>query len=465
MKSKRIAVKLVLLMLVLSLVFTGIQPFKSYASELDRETFFKRVSEQIDFIEKNYYIELSESDLLEAMLKGLYGALDRWSGSFTKAEVQSIKDSLDDSFIGVGIVIEKINNYIIVNRVISGSPAEKAGIKKSDTIHVVDGLNVNTLSVDQVSSLIRGPENTTVELKIKKAGEGELINVSIVRESILVKSASHSEVDGVDVITISSFDEQTYDQFLDILKTEEFEHGIIIDLRDNGGGYLHTATNIADELLQRGVTIATAEYRTQSKQVYKSQKVGITDKLVVLINENSASASELFTGALQDNYRARIIGENSYGKGVIQQIYSLPHNQFIKLTTGEYITPSGRRLHGIGIIPEIRIATEHELLKISRNFRPLISDSEFKQGAEDPEIYGIKQRINYCKPESNLELNEVYDKKTESAVNSIKKSIDLYQDGKIDASFKKVLDVLVKQRAGDITRELQMTRAVKELKN
>ncbi len=457
MKNKLFTFVLVLGLGLILPIFNGV-----YSDGIDRDEFFRELSEQIDFIRENYYIEVTEEELLKAVTDGLYQSLDPWSVLYTKEEMDAFFDILDDEFVGIGIYLDKVGDHILVEGVIEDSPAEKAGFVKGDKIYFVDGESIADLSLKECMVRLKGEEGSEVSLGYKKSDSAPIKTVKITREKFIIKSAVHSEKDGVDIIKIRSFDEQTYDQFLDIIKSEEFENGLIIDIRDNGGGYLYSATQIADEILQRGKVITTVKYRKSGDEVVMSEKAGITDRVVVLINENSASASELFAGALQDNYRARIIGEKSFGKGVVQQVYPLSYGKYIKLTTGEYLTPQNRNIHGDGIYPEIRVAKDQELLRLSYKFRPLVKDTEFKVGDVDPEIYGIKQRLNYLG--ADLKLSNVFDDKTLEEVNRVKELAGTYQDGEIDIEFKDNLKTFVNEKAAEVTADRQLERAIAELK-
>lgn len=451
--------------LILTTVFAIFFLFETdcFADSVNRENVFKGLSEQIDFIKKNYYLEISEEELIKGMTEGLYNSLDKWSGVFNSEEMKKFIGKLNDEFIGIGISVEKIEDYVLIKQVFEDSPAKKAGLSENDKIFFIDGASIAKLNIEKIISLLHGDEGTSVELKYKKNDSSVLNTLNIKREKFIIKSATHREEKDVDIITISSFDEQTYQQFMDIIKKEKFQNGLIIDLRNNPGGYLETATDIADELLQKGRKIISIHYRNSKDEVILSKRVGITDKIVVLINENSASASELLASSLQDNYRARIIGENSFGKGVVQEFFDIGNGRFVKLTTGEYLSPLNRKIQGIGVAPEIRIAKEHEILKLSYEFKPMISDTVFTEGDENIEIYGIKQRLNYLG--ADLELSSVFDRKTVEEVNKIKKKFGKYKDGVIDSKFKEDLSILVDEKADEIVEKKQLERAIKELKN
>ena len=252
------------------------------------------------------------------------------------------------------MVVDKEVGKIVVNSLISGSPAEKAGIVPGDYIVSVDGVEYTSDDFNIISNYIKGKEGTTVNLGIERKGES--LSFDIVREKIAINPITSKMLEGnVGYVNLSSFDENTSNEFK--IKVQELEQkgakSLIIDLRNNGGGIVNEATNIADFMLDKGKTIITTVDNKNNKESTYSKDDPIFDMpIVVLTNKNSASASEILVCSLADNNRATIVGTTTYGKGIIQTVLSLSDGSGLKITTHEYYTPNGEKIHKVGIEPD-----------------------------------------------------------------------------------------------------------------
>ena len=319
-----------------------------------------------DIIESDYYKEVSEEDLINGSIKGLFEGLeDPYSQYYTADEFQTLKEQTSGSFVGIGVYIgvNKENNKITIISPIEESPAAKAGIKSGDVVTKVNGNSVESKTVDEVIKEIKGKENTDVKLTVER--ENKELNFNITRQTIVTKSVSNKVMDNnIGYLRITSFDENTYKEFeqnLSELKSKGIK-GLVIDLRDNPGGLLDVCVDIADDLIGEGTIVYTKD-NSGNKEYYKSDKNELDMPMAVLINGGSASASEILTAALVDNGKAIAVGETSFGKGLVQSVKGLKDGTGYKLTTAQYFTPNGDYINEKGITPKIEEKDENQQLK------------------------------------------------------------------------------------------------------
>lgn len=319
-------------------------------------------------IESEYYQKVSEEDLIDGALKGLFEGLnDPYSQYYTSDEFQTLKEQTSGSFVGIGVYIgvNSENDKITIISPIEGSPAQKSGIKSGDVVVKVNGKSIESKTVDEVIKQIKGKENTTVSLTVER--DGKEIDFDITRKTIVTKSVS-SEVkeDNIGYLRITSFDENTYKEFKENLSNlkEKGIKGLVIDLRDNPGGLLDVCVDIADDLIGEGTIVYTKD-NSGKKEYYKSDKNELDMPMAVLINGGSASASEILTAALVDNNKAVAIGETSFGKGLVQSVKGLKDGTGYKLTTAQYFTPNDNYINGKGITPKIQEKDKTKQLKLA----------------------------------------------------------------------------------------------------
>lgn len=304
----------------------------------------------LELIESNYVDEIDTDSLLEATLPELLAQLDPHSVYIPAEDLQSVNEELEGSFSGIGISFNLIGDTINVLEVISGGPSEKVGLMPGDRIVSVDDSIVagKGISDIKVKSMLRGPEGTTVSLGIKRSTAPGLLKYDVVRGAIPVTSIDAAYIidDGVGYIKVNKFGANTYEEFLaTILPMVDKADKFVIDLRGNGGGFMEHAVLMANEFLgARQPIVSMKGAHTPDTPVTLSDGTGTFkgNEIVVLIDEISASASEIFAGAMQDNDRGLIVGRRSFGKGLVQHQLELPDNSAVRLTIARYYTPSGR---------------------------------------------------------------------------------------------------------------------------
>lgn len=327
-------------------------------------------------IDSKYIGEIDEQKIYDETIKGYINGLDdEYSEYMTKEEWDDFEASALGNYVGIGIYmsVDKNDNVFVVST-IKDTPAEKAGLMEGDIIAKVDDENVLGVSSDEVSNKIKGIEGTTVKVTVIR--ENETLDFDIMRQAIKVY---HVETDlkenNIGYIELLTFDEGCAEEFEKAykeLKSKGAEK-IILDLRNNTGGMVDECLQIADYMLDSGAKLMITTDAGDNKEVsYASQKPIITEDLVVLVNEYSASASEILTGALKDNGRAKIVGTKTYGKGVIQNVIPLKDGSVLKLTVNEYFTPNETKINKVGLEPDIEIEDDQDTKDVDEQLEKAI---------------------------------------------------------------------------------------------
>ena len=304
----------------------------------------------LDFIEQNYVDTINRKKLEESTLTAMLKQLDPHSDYIPASKLQETNEPLQGNFHGIGIEFNIVNDTICVVHPIQGGPSERLGIKAGDRVVKVNAKNVAGIKITnkKVFEMLRGEKGTKVNVAIKREGQKQVLDFTITRGEIPIYSVDVSFMaeEGVGYIKVSRFAASTYDEFRKGFNklTKQGMKKLIVDLRGNGGGYLNAAVDIADEFLSKGMLIVYTKGKSSPEKKYFATEKGSFEnsKLVVLIDEGSASASEIVSGALQDNDRATIIGRRSFGKGLVQEQIEIPDGSAIRLTIARYYTPSGR---------------------------------------------------------------------------------------------------------------------------
>jgi len=303
----------------------------------------------------NHYIE--DVDLDKVVEGAYYGMLDSVGDPYTTylsaEQTLAYREQVHGSIqgIGVNVLYDTEKELLIVVSAIEGTPAESAGIISGDMIYKVDGKNVTGMSSDDVIAMIKGPSGTNVTIVVKRGNEE--FEFEITRSPIELASVYSKMLEGnIGYIEIIGFKANTYEQFMKEYEdlTNQGAKGLIIDVRDNPGGVVQTVNQIVDELIPKGLIMYTVD-KDGNKKEYMSDEKSISVPLVVLVNQNSASASEILAGAVQDSGTGELVGTKTFGKGLVQDMYMLPDGSAVKLTIEKYYTPSGICIHGDGITP------------------------------------------------------------------------------------------------------------------
>ncbi len=313
------------------------------------------------FIEERYIGEMDENAMLESAIKGYVAGLnDEYSEYITKSEMEEYLQDATGKYVGIGVYIANNTetNQIVVLMPMKGSPAEEAGIKAGDIISKVDGVAYTGEQLSEASSALKREEGTKVQIELLR--DDQVLTIEVERREVKVNHIETEVLENkIGYMQISSFDEGCYEEFQQ--KWQELEAqkitSLIIDLRNNGGGIVEEALNIADTMVEKNKTLLITESKNQKEEITKAKQDKIIQiPIVILINENAASASEILTAAVRENNeKVTLVGTTTYGKGIIQTIYSLTDGSGIKLTTSQYYTPNHNVIHQVGIKPDIQI--------------------------------------------------------------------------------------------------------------
>lgn len=319
------------------------------------------------YIKETYPFEISDKDISESALKAMLRTLDPYSDYYTKEERQEVYSSIQGSFTGIGVYIQKTGDYIKITNPIEGSQAEKAGLLAEDLIIKVNGQDIKDISLDEASRLIKGPTGTKVKLEIQR--KNKRLNFEITRQEVIINPVKYEVLPGkIGYIKLTEFTQnssQEVKKALYYLQTEKITK-IILDLRNNPGGLVDEAIEVASLFVDRGPVVHVKEKNKPPLSHYATI-IYPNKELVVLVNENSASASEIVTGAIKDRKAGTIIGKKTFGKGIIQNILPLQNGSLIKMTTSEYLTPNYTSIHKTGIQPHIELDnTEGKDLQLER---------------------------------------------------------------------------------------------------
>jgi carboxyl-terminal processing protease len=296
---------------------------------------------------------------------GLFDNLDVYSQYYTAEEYQELyESSVSGTYCGIGASLQQdeATKAVTIVHVYDDSPAQEAGLLADDIILSADGYDASEMDLTEFVSHIRGEEGTTVHLTVYRAGESEELEFDIVRRSLSLPTVSSDMIGTTGYIQVTEFTDATPEQFsnaLESLKSQNME-SLIVDLRSNPGGMLTAVCDMLDEILPEGLIVYTEDKAGERVEYNSTDDKSLDLPLVVLVDGNSASASEIFAGAIQDRNAGTIVGTTTYGKGVVQTIRSLPDGSAFKLTTNKYFTPGGTCIQGIGIEPDVEV--EYEFL-------------------------------------------------------------------------------------------------------
>ena len=411
------------------------------AGDPDRETRLARLSDFLDFLEETYKDELTDEALFHGLYQGLFDALgDPWSVYYPRKETADrLAESIQGDYSGVGIVMTQTDAGISVSSVTPDSPAQKAGVRSGDVIRAVDGISVEGLDTYEVSLLVRGPAGSAVSLTLERIGSR--LTLSMVRAVIHSPSVFSREVEaGIGYIQITSFDSDTDREFTAARLTllQSGVKGLIIDLRDNGGGLMSQALAVAEQLTQKGAILAHYEQQGHRFSTITSAGSAVRQvPLVVLINPNTASAAECLAAALADNDAAVLVGQTSYGKGVAQVISDLDGDAAYKLSVFYFLTPQGRRIEGLGVTPDLMVRPAgglepQEIARLAAELVPMNEQQRYYAGDLGLNVYGAQQRLRllgYDAPGTG-----VMDAATQSVIRAFQKNENLYPYGGLDFS-------------------------------
>ncbi len=337
------------------------------------------------------YVDGSKAELpklTEAALQGIVGSLDPHSEYMNARDYKMLEEEISSEFGGIGVQVELRNGNVLVIAPIAGTPGARAGILRGDIIVSIEGKKLEKPALDAVVGQLRGKPGTKVKLGVLRPSTSKEFELTLTRERIKVESVRDVRLrpDGIGYVQITQFSERTGEEFIEALNTlnDKNMRALIIDLRDNPGGLLNAAVEVAEPFFTKGEMIVYTQGRKkEDREEYRAAapEPALTLPVVVLINAGSASAAEIVSGALKDTHRAVIVGERSFGKGSVQSILPLRNGEGLRLTTARYYTPSGVTIHEKGVTPDVEVVmspAEDQSARLQRSRDDVDDPEEFK---------------------------------------------------------------------------------------
>lgn len=383
-------VRNIIIVLIL-LVFTNYGTFKlassGYFYNLTKDE-EKMHLQKMKFLEKkvedDFLYKVDKEKLRQGELKGMVASLDDpYSEYLTLEDFNALAEQTNGKFFGIGVsVSSNEEGQILVIAPIKDTPAEKVGIKTGDLIIKVNGEPVSGNDLQAAVAKIKGDKGTSVKITIYRPSTKETKDIDVKRDEIKLETVISNTIKDLGYIGITQFNDNTYDEFTKALNNlkEKNVKGLIIDLRGNPGGTVDSVEKIANELLPEGTIVSAKNRAGQVVFDYKSDKEYVNLPMAVLINGGSASASEILAGAIRDFKMGTLIGEKSFGKGIVQSVFPFPDGSGLKITTSEYFTPSGENIHKKGIKPDIEVKLPDDTKGIGIEY--LNTDSQLKKAIE-----------------------------------------------------------------------------------
>ena len=332
--------------------------------ELMNEDTIAKIEALDDVIETYYYkTDVDKATEADGLYKGLMDSLgDPYSVYYTEEELAELMSDTAGIYYGIGAYVSMDSDMGLprISGVMPGTPAERAELQTDDIIYEVDGVSTDGLELDEVVSMIKGADGTTVHLTLLRGSKRDTVEVDVERSAVVVPTVTTKllgDNEEIGYLQISEFDDVTPDQFIEglaELRASNIE-GLIIDLRSNPGGSLQAVVEVANQILPKGIIVYTMD-RDGNRDDYESDGEHEIDiPVVVLTNQYTASASEILSGAIKDYKLGKLVGVNTFGKGIVQRIFDLNDGTAVKLTVSDYYTPSGTNIHGVGIAPDVEV--------------------------------------------------------------------------------------------------------------
>lgn len=456
--KRKISLLLAILLIISSFTSLG------FAKEIDEDKF----GEEIDFLEKviyfvidNYQYEVDQEDILEGLYDGFFSVLDDYSVYYTPKEYSAMLDTTAGEFVGIGVQITDTNGQIVVVTPLPDSPALNAGIKAGDIIKYVDGEDITGATSSQASLLIRGTEGTSVKIGILR-GE-EVLNFDIVRSRITTSVVEGKILENnIGYLRVTDFSDNTAELVEEELSTfdQSGVKKIVIDMRNNGGGTLQAAVDLLNMFVTEG-PVVYIDYASGKEDVYESKLKEQKYEIAVLINGGSASATEVFAGAVKYKNEGIIVGTNSFGKGIVQTLYPLKGGHGVKFTTAEYFSVNKTPVHNVGITPDIVV--ENERIDLSKY--PVFSKvNKSILGTVSLDVLAAEMILDALGYDVDTP-DGVYDQKSFEQIVKFQNDNLLFPYGTIDVATQNALyNALVNHSQGE-AEDLQLKEAIKALTN
>ncbi|MDR9853320.1 S41 family peptidase [Paenibacillus sp. VCA1] len=423
----------------------------------------KKLGTALDLIQSNYYQDVDRTKLLDGAINGMTQSLDDpYSSYMGKKTAEEFEETIEGSFSGIGAEVSSENGNVVVVSPIKGSPAEKAGIRAKDIILTVNGESLHGLELNDAVAKIRGPKGSEAKLTIKRSGSAAPIEYTIIRDDVDVETVkAHMEPGKIGVIEITQFSLNTGERFKQELSTLEKEgmKGLVIDVRNDPGGVLSVVIDIAEQFVPKGKVIVQVEDKNKKRDQTLSKGSGKPYPVTLLMNKGSASASEILAGALQQSAGAKLMGENSFGKGTVQTSFNkqFDDGSLLKITIAKWLTPNGSWIHQKGLKPDIAVAQPDyfSVAPINKN-----ATLKFNMNSDDVKNAQVMLDGLGYKPGRK---DGYFDEKTASAVKSFQKAQKLGVTGAVDAKTAEALETELIKKIRDPKYDNQLKSAIAEV--
>jgi len=409
------------------LLVSNVQADNLYDNRPNRDTSkleaYLKFTKIVSLIEDQYVDELNTSDIIDKALKGLLSNLDAHSSFMDAKESKELQVQTNGEFGGLGISVGMKDGALTVIAPIEGTPADKAGMKAKDIILKIDNEATIGMTIDKAVSLMRGKPGTPIKLTVIRKGEMKPLIFNIIRDIIEIQSVYAKTIgDDILYLRITSFDQKVVTSMKKAIRANPKTKGIIIDLRNNPGGLLNQAIGVVDMFVDHGVIVSQKGKVSSENIIYNARKKGSDTKtpLVVLVNDGSASASEIVSGSLQDHRRAIIVGNKTFGKGSVQVVMPVGNGESLRLTIARYYLPSGRTIQAVGVTPDIEVSYG-EIKRAEEGISIKERDLQKHLESELQKVDGIKHDDKEKKNKKILTEEQIYkDLQLKSAVDILR---------------------------------------------
>lgn len=478
--TKRIAAVIAILLAVVMVVTSFGWVFASEANTVygmseedsaytdEQLAFMKQL---MDYIQHNYKDPVEVKKMLEGAYTGLFDSLDDPYSVYylSESEKDSFVDSVNGEFGGVGVSLESREGRCVVVAPIAGSPAEQAGLRSGDVIVKVNGADVTGKVLSEIAALLRGNEGTTVTVTVDR--DGTKLNFTLVRATIRTESVSYKMLENkIGYIQLTQFDNDSDQEFRNALSMllAEGAKSFIVDVRNNSGGYVDTAAAIAETFMPAGPIVHFTRQGKTLDTLYASGNNRVNAPLALLINEGSASSTEILAGAWQDSGTAVLVGTTTYGKGVAQQVLNLRNGYSMKLSLYYFTTPKNRTIDKVGVQPDVTVTncsgqTQEELQAQYKAFVPMSEAVKPNLGDTGLNVYGAQQRLALLGYDTSV--TGTLDEITYSAIKRFQSDSGLYSYGKLDYTTRDRLDhaAAAYVSGAEKGKDLQLEKAIETL--
>lgn len=448
----------VLITAVATVAFVKVQ-----SKTAEQSSSFSKIDEVYTNITDNYYKKIDSQKLIDGAISGMLDALDDpYSTYFNQAETKSFNDDISSSFEGIGVEVQMTDKTLTVVSPIGGSPAEKAGLKPNDQILEVDGKSIQGKTLTDATNKIRGEKGTSIILTIQRPGEADTRKVSVTRDTIPIETVDTAMLaNKIGHLRINSFSTHTHEEVLAGLKKLDKQgmKGLVVDVRQNPGGLLDQAIDIASLFIEDGKAVVKIENRAGQQQVYNADSSAsagykVTVPVTVLTDDGSASASEILAGALKESAGATLVGNTTYGKGVMQTAGELDDQSEVKLTTAKWLTPDGNWINKKGIKPDVKVDAP-----TYGNISLYDVTKTYKSGDVSNAVKSIQELLNVF--DANLSQTKgSFDEATVVAVKAFQADHKLAQTGEVDAKTSTALITALQTKLSENDTQLKKAAAV-----